>query len=644
QEWSNYYNAYQMSLLKKAELLISQAFSLVYNDDSSLKLKQEEAPIQQPVAKTIMSAPKIRVFDIDNEIQRLKAMLSEKKDVVKPAKVEAESTFKAPEIPTQEELEEMMVPEEKPVVQEVVEKPKRQMPKINLKPFFNALLLPFRSLKKIFAKKPKPIQTEKKKHITLKPLADALLLPFRSIKKAFAKKPKPFKIELKKKESIFSKLPKIKLFTKKPKQHKIEKKKFSFKDLLPHKERTIFVEEIVAMEKGAHKKQPKEKQIPGEKVVEAWFSNVKLIRGFIIQNITNRFKSKQESVLGNQTAIPSHVKKIKEMREKLEEESEHNFDSTLLAQEAKRVKKILDAEKPEVYKGTPIGLIANVSMKRMGLTLVEKFPEFFGYLYTALREANVKILSNTYVNIMIFCTIAITIFTGAVLTVVFFALNYAIYEIFLRSILFSLFAGGACAAIFYAYPFMKIKERRRSTTTNLPFAINHIAAVSGSGVPPASTLELISKSGDYGEVAIEIKKISDFINLFGYDLLTAIKSVASTTPSPQLKDFLEGMVSTIETGGDLDSFLRQKADEATLNYQLERQRYNETISTYSDIYTGVVIAAPLFFVATLALVNMLGGSIGGLSVDVVMALGAYVIIPLLNIIFIAFLQMSQPEV
>ncbi|MCP3681926.1 MAG: hypothetical protein GY861_04475, partial [bacterium] len=47
QEWSNYYNAYQMSLLKKAELLISQAFSLVYNDDSSLKLKQEEAPIQQ---------------------------------------------------------------------------------------------------------------------------------------------------------------------------------------------------------------------------------------------------------------------------------------------------------------------------------------------------------------------------------------------------------------------------------------------------------------------------------------------------------------------------------------------------------------------------------------------------------------------
>ncbi|MBN2454897.1 type II secretion system F family protein, partial [Candidatus Woesearchaeota archaeon] len=205
-------------------------------------------------------------------------------------------------------------------------------------------------------------------------------------------------------------------------------------------------------------------------------------------------------------------------------------------------------------------------------------------------------------------------------------------------------AGILSAIIFYAYPFVKIKDRRRSITTNLPFAINHISSVAASGVPPSKMFELISVSKEYGEVAVEIKKIVDFINIFGYDFLTAVKAVAASTPSPVFKEFLEGMVSNIETGGDLDKYLQQKADEATLNYQLERQRYNETVGTYSDIYTGLLIAAPLFFVAALALVNLLGGTIGGISVDVVMALGAYLAIPVINIIFLMFLQFNQPEV
>ena len=104
------------------------------------------------------------------------------------------------------------------------------------------------------------------------------------------------------------------------------------------------------------------------------------------------------------------------------------------------------------------------------------------------------------------------------------------------------------------------------------------------------------------------------------------------------------MVSTVETGGDLDRYLRQEADQAALTYNLERQRYNETVSTYSDIYTGLLIAAPLFFVAAMALVNLLGGTLGGIGVDVVMAVGAYAVIPLLNIAFLIFLQVTQPDV
>jgi flagellar protein FlaJ len=156
--------------------------------------------------------------------------------------------------------------------------------------------------------------------------------------------------------------------------------------------------------------------------------------------------------------------------------------------------------------------------------------------------------------------------------------------------------------------------------------------------------KLIAKTKEYGEVSVEVEKISNLIEVFGYDLLSSARSVTSTTPSKTLKEFFEGLISTIETGGSLKSFLSQKSKEALLSYQLERQKYTESIATYSDIYTGLLIAAPLFFVSTLSLVSLLGGKIGTMEVGTVISLGTYVLIPALNIMFIMFLELNQPQV
>ena len=136
----------------------------------------------------------------------------------------------------------------------------------------------------------------------------------------------------------------------------------------------------------------------------------------------------------------------------------------------------------------------------------------------------------------------------------------------------------------------------------------------------------------------------DYIDLFGYDLITSIRSVSSSTPSPRFKDFLEGIISTIETGGDLKAYLAQKSSEAMLSYKLERKKYTEAISMYSDIYTGILVAAPLFFVAALSMVSILGGTIGGVDIDILVALGTYAVIPILNLFFIIFLEINQPQV
>ena len=319
--------------------------------------------------------------------------------------------------------------------------------------------------------------------------------------------------------------------------------------------------------------------------------------------------------------------------------------ATALTREAKRIRDIMERRKSlKIYHPSFFGSLANLTIKRISLFLLDTFPDFFKDLYHALRLANIKLLSNTYVNIMVLGVLSAFIAGLAFFGFFFSTTPLPPVQILLRTFMMSGLLGLITFAGFYAYPYSLVKQRRRSINTNLPFAINHMAAVSASGVAPTKMFKLISQSKEYGEVSEEVEKIVNYIEVFGYDVLTGIKAVAATTPSYQFKDFFEGMVSTTQTGGDISSFLSQKAGEAMLNYKLERKKYTETISTYSDIYTGILIAAPLFFVAALSLVSLLGGKIGGIDVNIIIVLGTYVIIPVLNIGFLTFLELTQPEI
>ena len=82
-----------------------------------------------------------------------------------------------------------------------------------------------------------------------------------------------------------------------------------------------------------------------------------------------------------------------------------------------------------------------------------------------------------------------------------------------------------------------------------------MGAIAGSGASPISIFNLILNSGEYKGLEGEIRKIVNYVNLFGYDLSTALKAVSLTTPSQEFKDLLTGIIASTETGGDLKSYL-----------------------------------------------------------------------------------------
>jgi flagellar protein FlaJ len=294
-----------------------------------------------------------------------------------------------------------------------------------------------------------------------------------------------------------------------------------------------------------------------------------------------------------------------------------------------------------LYSTNAYGKYANRIFGSLTLAITDRFKKELQGFYKSLRVSGIKVLSKTYISMM-FLSAVLAFFAVALLASIFYSAPNIIIQI-LRGIMLGILGAGITAAIMYFYPSSVAKTKESAIKADLPFVIINMAAVAGSGAKPISIFKTILSSDEYPGMKSEIKKIVNYVNLFGYDLSTALRAVARDTPSLRFKDVLDGIVNTITSGGDLKEYLNAMADEALTTYKLERQKAVEQIGTYSDIYTTICIAAPLLFFVTLAIIQTMGGEIGGISVAIISTFGTYLVIPIMNVGFIIFIDAVQPK-
>ena len=348
------------------------------------------------------------------------------------------------------------------------------------------------------------------------------------------------------------------------------------------------------------------------------------VKEFTSDKFRKLTKEEKNRYLKELNIKPSELKKfVKYQKEK--EQGKNKSKVVLLKQDY------------SIYKPSDIGKFANKYMKKYADSLVSKYPKFFELMFSHFKMVEMELLSRTYVSMMLF----FTLISFPAIFLFFLALNFAFHLSILKILLIA-FVGTILTFIgFYFYPASLIGGKTSKIKLELPFALVHMSAVAGSGANPMSIFELIADSNDYPELRKEIKKILNYVNLFGYNLTNALKNVAATTPNPELKELLNGMISTIETGGDLKGYLKEKADDALNSYKLDRKKQVEALSTYSEVYTAILIASPLLLLVTLAIINSIGGNLGGLSVTTIAWISILGALPLLNIGFMVFINISQ---
>lgn len=282
--------------------------------------------------------------------------------------------------------------------------------------------------------------------------------------------------------------------------------------------------------------------------------------------------------------------------------------------------------------------------------LVEK--GYFKQLSAELRKANINILFESYVA-MILLTSFISIFVGMgiVLFLLFFNVTatFPFVELFEGSYLIRLvqtfwiiFAAPlATFGALYIYPSTEKSSISKRIDSELPFAVVHMSAISGSGIEPSEIFRIIGMSNEYIYLRRELRKILNQINIYGYDLVTAISNVSRTTPSVRLSELLSGISTTIHSGGNLQTFFEKRAESLLVNYRLEREKFTKIAETFMDIYISVVVAAPMILMIMMIMISLsgLGFNLSPLQLSVVII----AIISLINVLFLVFLHVKQPS-
>ena len=157
-------------------------------------------------------------------------------------------------------------------------------------------------------------------------------------------------------------------------------------------------------------------------------------------------------------------------------------------------------------------------------------------------------------------------------------------------------------------PYFRSSAREREINILLSDAISFMYALSVGGLNQLEILQAMAEADDtYGECAQEFKSIVLETEYFDTDYRTAVRNQAIKTPSDELSQFLTDMLSIINSGGDMTSFLSDQKKKHMRTTKQEQEKQLETLELFGEMYMTLSLF-PLLLIIILVIMTMMGNA------------------------------------
>ncbi|MEK6945832.1 MAG: type II secretion system F family protein [Nanoarchaeota archaeon] len=347
-------------------------------------------------------------------------------------------------------------------------------------------------------------------------------------------------------------------------------------------------------------------------------------------------------------SIPEYV----EMAKKVKKTRHSIVDVDISDMERKTIKRLkktrTETLQKKIKKPSKYVAFANKIFWKQSLKLSKK-PLFIN-LKRDLVRANMDFVPTSYISVMFLSTLIAAIIGFFVfMFLVFFNIGIdfpiitmakeAFFSRFLKIFWIVIVAPLLTFLSIYVYPSAEKSYIENKINQEIPFATIHMSAISQSMLEPSKIFSIIISTREYPFLQREFTKIINQVNVYGYDLVTALRNVAFYSPSQKLSELLNGLATTINSGGILPEFFDKRAQSLLFEYRVDREKSTKSAETFMDIYISLVIAAPMILMLLLIMMRIsgLGVPISTSMITLIMILGVSTI----NALFLIFLQLKQ---
>lgn len=259
-----------------------------------------------------------------------------------------------------------------------------------------------------------------------------------------------------------------------------------------------------------------------------------------------------------------------------------------------------------------------------------------------LRKARLGVRAEAYQALAWLVALASTVFFTALAILVFFVLLATAGVNPVIGILLLLVPPLSYVATYggmMGYPRRRAATRGRKIDERMAYAAHYMTALASAGVIPAEVFRSLSEQPIYGEITREAAWITKDTQVHGMDVLTAMRRATERSPSEKWRDLLQGAVTAIASGGDLVIYFQTKARRLEQENRHVQQEFVDQMGLMAESYVTAAVALPLFLLVMVAIFTLMG-----VGDEMMLALIIYVMIPVLNGLFIFFVRTQIPEI
>ncbi|WP_255464662.1 type II secretion system F family protein [Nitrosopumilus sp. b2] len=195
----------------------------------------------------------------------------------------------------------------------------------------------------------------------------------------------------------------------------------------------------------------------------------------------------------------------------------------------------------------------------------------------------------------------------------------------------------------YQYPQNEKLKRKSKIAEEMAYFSGYMGTLASSGLTLEGIFRTIAIEQTNEEIVKDAQHLTRDLELLGMDIENALKDLSDRSPLDTYTEFLEGIISNLEVGGNLKDYF-VASGEVQLEQRKNRIREaNQSLGIVTEIYTILLIVFPLLGAIMLSIMGMMSVNLYNFSIISLMNILTYVFVPAFGIIMILMIDSLIPK-